>query len=76
MLLTQSWHKALFATIASPETQASSVPDNLSPRSHTPSLWYFSVSLSCASGEREIPLGWGVGLWRDRKSSPELALVP
>ena len=32
MLLTQLWHKELFATIASPDTQASSVPDNLSPR--------------------------------------------
>ena len=32
MLLTQSWHKELFDTIASPDTQASSIPDNLSPR--------------------------------------------
>ena len=60
MLLTKSWHKELFATIASPETQASLVPDNLSPRfTPTPS----GISLYPSAALREKPLGGGVEPW-------------
>ena len=53
VLLTQSWHKELFTTIASHGTQASSELDNLSHLSPTPPPSGISLYPSAALREKE-----------------------